>query len=181
MGGFISAATSVRWRLLSESHGSMTIPGLVFFTVLMAVGGFAIDIQRVYGVHGQMQAYVDDAALAAAAELDGQVSAITRAFNAACGIDCTNAAAFGPLINGKLPNSARFATTTTLAVEKVTFLSSISADPGPLGDTPTPTDQVLCTYTAPDFTAQVGRRAKPPARPPDLSKWWLPAHRLHRS
>jgi hypothetical protein len=71
-GGLISAATQTKRRLLSDTRGSMTIPALFFFTILTAIGGLAIDIQRVYGVHGQMQAYVDNVALAAAAELDGE-------------------------------------------------------------------------------------------------------------
>jgi hypothetical protein len=138
-GGLISAATQTKRRLLSSTSGSMTIPGLVFFTMLMAVGGLTIDIQRVYGVHGQMQAFVDDVALAAAAELDGQSTALTRGFRAAVGDGV------GPLVTGPA-NSARFATNTTLTVRKVTFLRAIGADPGPLAPTPAVGDDVLCTW-----------------------------------
>jgi hypothetical protein len=112
----------------------------------MAIGGLAIDIQRVYGVHGTMQAFVDDVALAAAAELDGQASAFTRSFRAAVG-DGSG----GPLVAGPA-NSARFATTTTLTIQKVTFLSSIGADPGPLAPTPAAGDVVLCTYDSGTWT-----------------------------
>jgi hypothetical protein len=146
-GGLISAATPGKRRLLSSTSGSMTIPGLILFTVAMAVGGLAIDMQRVYGVHGTMQAFVDDVALAAAAELDGQASALTRSMRAAVG-DGT----YGPLVAGPT-NSARFATNTTLTVQKVTFLQAIGTDPGPLASTPAAGDVVLCTYTAPTFAA----------------------------
>lgn len=139
-GGLISAATCNKRRLFSDVCGSMTIPGLIFFTALMAVGGLAIDMQRVYGVHGQMQAFVDDVALAGAAELDGQASAMTRSFRAAYG-DQNG----GPLVAGPA-NSARFATDNTLTVRKVTFLRAIGADPGPLAATPAAGDDVLCTF-----------------------------------
>src|SRR5690349_20547515 len=82
------------WLFLMCASGSMTIPAIVFFVVCMALGGMAVDLQRVYGAHSQMQAYVDDVALAAAAELDGQSGAIARSFDAATGT--TN----GPLISG---------------------------------------------------------------------------------
>lgn len=141
-GGLISAA-KLRRRLLSSTRGSMTIPGLIFFTVLMAVGGLAIDMQRLYGVHGTMQAFVDDVALAAAAELDGQGTALSRSFNAACGTVCGGSV--GPLVSGPV-NSAQFATTTTLTIRRITFLQSIGVDPGPLAPTPTMQDVPLCTF-----------------------------------
>jgi len=144
IGGWISAATAAKRRLLSETRGSMTVPAIFFFTILMAFGGLVIDIQRVYGVHGQMQAYVDNVALAAAAELDGLTSgggAINRAFRAAIG---ANGA--GPLITG----SQNFMTNPSLNVLRVTFLSSLDTDPGPLGVTPTNLENsnnwVLCYW-----------------------------------
>jgi len=115
----------------------MTIPAIVFFTALMGVGGLAIDMQRVYGVHGQMQAYVDNVALAAAAELDGQTGALVRAFRAAHG-DVNH----GPLVTG----TQNFATDTSLSVLRVTFLSALGTDPGAIGATPAPGDVVLCTW-----------------------------------
>jgi hypothetical protein len=129
----------------------MTIPGIIFFTALMAVSGLAIDMQRLYGVHGQMQAFVDGAALAGAAELDGQTGAITRAVRAACGTSCGGST--GPLVAG----TQQFADgPAALGVRKLTFLSQLSADPGPLGATPTPTEVmngwVLCTYDSGSWT-----------------------------
>jgi len=130
--------------LLPDTRGSMTIPALLFFTVLTAAGGLIIDIQRVYGVHGQMQAYVDNVALAAAAELDGLNSgggALNRALRAAVGVG-----GVGPLVTG----TQNFATVPALNVQKLTFLSSLDTDPGALGKTPTKkeTDDgwVLCTW-----------------------------------
>jgi hypothetical protein len=131
----------------------MTVPGIFLFTALMAVAGLAIDMQRVYGVHGQMQAFVDDVALAAAAELDGQNDAIARALNAACGMACGGAS--GPLVSGPA-GSARFADPedTTLAVEKVSVLRALGPDPGPLAATPAIGDEVLCTFRAPAFAPE---------------------------
>lgn len=140
-GGLICAAMCSKRRPFFDTLGSMTIPGLIFFTALMAVGGFAIDMQRLYGVHGQMQAFVDGAALAGAAELDGQTGAITRALRAACGTTC--GASTGPLVTGKQSFAQG---TATLSVRKVTFLSVLGTDPGPLAPTPAAGDTVLCKY-----------------------------------
>ena len=126
-------------RFLVWSSGSLTIPAIMLFAVLMAVGGLAIDLQRVYGVHGQMQAYVDNAALAGAGELDGQSGAIARSFRAIIGD--ANA---GPLITGA--GWQKLATNASLGVQKITFLSTLGTDPGPLGTTPAAGDVVECTY-----------------------------------
>jgi hypothetical protein len=134
-------------RFLLSARGTMTIPAIVFMVMIMAAGGFAIDLQRLYGAQGQVQAYVDEVALSAAGELDGQSGALTRAFDAAAG--GTN----GPLITGtgwqKLATDA--SSSTTLSLQKVTFLSQLDTDPSAVGTTPTPTEVsnnwVLCTYT----------------------------------
>src|SRR5258706_4169052 len=119
-------------RFARHAGGSLTIPAVVLFAAWMGVGGLAIDMQRVYGVHGQMQAYVDDTALAAAAELDGQNGAIGRAVDAAAG--GTN----GPLITGtnwqgfQTKNSGG-AIDNNLAIRKLIFLSQLgSPDPSPI-------------------------------------------------
>ena len=125
-------------RFLKHAGGSMTIPAIVFFTMLMAVGGLAVDLQRLYGVHGQMQAYVDGVALAGAGELDGQTGSLTRSFRAAWG-DGTG----GPLVAGT-QNFAEGA--AALSPQKVTFLSVLGTDPGPIAPTPAAGDVVLCTY-----------------------------------
>jgi Putative Flp pilus-assembly TadE/G-like len=145
IGGWITAATRAKRHVISESSGSMTIPGLIFFTILMGVGGLTIDMQRLYGVHGQMQALVDAAALAGAAELDTRPGAIARAARAACGTNCGDT--MGPLVTG----SQKFANgPAALRIQRLTFLSQLDTDPGPLQPTPTATELsmgwVLCTY-----------------------------------
>jgi hypothetical protein len=97
-----------------------------------------------------MQAYVDDVALAAATELDQQSDSLTRAFRAACGTPCS--ASVGPLVSGDPAsggptNAERFATSSTLTLQKVTFLSVLGADPGPVAATPAAGDTVVCTVT----------------------------------
>src|SRR5215831_8946989 len=134
MNGVDSAAALHRRKFMSSERGAMTIPAIVFMVLLMATGGLVIDMERLYGAHGQMQAYVDDVALAAASELDQQSDAIQRSFKAAYGIS-----GVGPLVNGPA-NSERFATDTTLAVQKVTFFTQLDTDPGPTASTPTSTE-----------------------------------------
>jgi Putative Flp pilus-assembly TadE/G-like len=131
------------WRVIArdDSSGSVTVLAVVFFVMLMAVGGLAIDMQRLYGVHAQMQSYVDTVALASAVELNGQPDAVTRSFRAAVGDGA------GPLVSGPV-KSAPFATDTTLTVERVTFLSVLGLDPGPLASTPAAGDVVLCTWVS---------------------------------
>jgi hypothetical protein len=120
----------------------MTILTLFFFVLVMAVGGLAIDIGRLYGVHGQMESYVDDLALASASQLDGQVFAVSRACFAATGdTKCSNQKNFAGPIGG---TSLSF-TDAPLAVSKLIFLSSLQSGGGP---TPQPSDVVLCTYDA---------------------------------
>jgi len=138
--GTIRPASAAIRRFLVHCGGSLTIPAIFLFAVLMGVGGLAIDLQRFYGVHGQMQAYVDDEALAGAAELDGQTNAVTRAKNAIVGDK--------RLVTGTGWQS--FATDTSLGVQKITFLSKLDTDPGPLGNTPATNDVVLCTYSSAD-------------------------------
>ena len=67
----------------------MTILALMMTVMLLGFGALVADIGRLYNLHSQMQSYVDQVALAAAAELDGEADAITRATRAALG-DGTN-------------------------------------------------------------------------------------------
>lgn len=125
-------------RFVSHAGGSMTIPAVIFFVMLMGVGGLAIDLQRLYGVHGDMQSYVDNLALSGAVELDGQSGALTRSFRAVWG-DGNG----GPLVGG----TQNFATgAAALSPQRVTFLSALGTDPGPIAPTPAAGDIVLCTY-----------------------------------
>jgi hypothetical protein len=145
--GTIGAGSAPLRRFLAHCGGSLTIPAIFLFAVLMGVGGLAIDLQRLYGAHGQIQAYVDEVALASAAELDGQSGALTRAFDAA------NGGGSGPLVSGSSWQTLAkdSSNSATLTLQKVTFLSQLDADPGAIGTTPTALEVskgwVLCTYT----------------------------------
>ncbi|MDE2184286.1 MAG: Tad domain-containing protein [Alphaproteobacteria bacterium] len=128
----------------------MTILTLFFFVIIMAIGGLAIDIGRVYGVHGQMQTYVDDLTLASASQLDAQNNAVSRACDAATGqAQCywngtPHGAPKGPIIR----TSYSF-TTSQMKVLNLVFLSALGSGGGP---TPTASDTVLCVYDATSST-----------------------------
>jgi len=72
-----------------NEDGAMTILALLMTVMLLGLGALVVDIGRLYNLHSQMQGYVDQVALAAAAELDGGADAIERATRAALG-DGTN-------------------------------------------------------------------------------------------
>lgn len=120
----------------------MTILTLFFFVVIMAMGGLAIDIGRLYGVHGQVQTYVDDVALASASQLDGQDNAIQRACDAAVGQgQCYwNGAPHGAP-KGPIVTTSYSFTATEMAVQSLTFLSSLAA-----GRVAASGDTVVCIY-----------------------------------
>lgn len=133
---------------LREDTGTMTILTLVFFVVIMAFGGLAIDIGRLYAVHGQMQAYVDEMALAAASQLDGQDNAIYRA----CLVVTANNAQHDycqPKPLGTPPQSVVSTswsfTTSDLAPSRIYFLDKLGTGPGPTPDV-AHGDSVLCYY-----------------------------------
>ena len=134
-GKFQRAFTLVN-RFAKGEHGAITVVAIVFFAMLVAVGGLAIDLGRLYGVHGQMQAYVDNIALAGAFELDGNTDAIERAMRAVIGDDDG-----GPLIDG-FQNFAEGA--AALSLDRVTFLSVLGPDLSPIMPTSWPGDVVLC-------------------------------------
>jgi Putative Flp pilus-assembly TadE/G-like len=132
---------------LGGEAGSMTIVTLIFFVILVTIGGLGIDIGRVYALHGQMIAYVDDAALASASQLDGQGGAWKRACNAVLGNPClTQTARFGPIVVPSpewLDGSANMNGTAPLVVSQIIFLSALGPGPGP---TPAAGDSVVCTF-----------------------------------
>jgi Putative Flp pilus-assembly TadE/G-like len=72
-----------------DENGAMTVLALIMTVMLLGFGALVADIGRLYNLHSQMQSYVDQVALAAAAELDGDADAIERAQHAALG-DGTN-------------------------------------------------------------------------------------------
>lgn len=66
-------------RLLSGRDGAVLAWAAVTIPVLLGLGALVIDLSRLYSFQTQLQNAADAAALAAAAELDGRASAISRA------------------------------------------------------------------------------------------------------
>jgi len=62
-----------------DEGGAMTIYLLIMSILMFGILGLLIDTSRSFIAHTQMQDYIDDIALAAANELDGEADAITRA------------------------------------------------------------------------------------------------------
>ena len=70
-------------RFWADQAGIITVQ-MVMLSVLVFGGmGLMMDFGRAYSAHSQMQGYIDQVALAAAQELDGQSDAISRATTAA--------------------------------------------------------------------------------------------------
>ena len=166
---------------LREDTGTMTILTLVFFVVVMAFGGMAIDIGRLYAVHGQMQAYVDEVALAAASQLDGQGAAISRACLAATGDAKCYTKAPGSIPLSVVSTSWSFTTpsqpigpclstpSSTLAVCYIYFLDKLGTGPGPTPDF-AHGDSVLCEFDAVSHKwISIGASCSPIGSPSDPS------------
>jgi len=131
---------SLTVRFVRCDRGQMTIIALLFFVALMAIGGLALDMGRLYSLQGQIQTYVDNAALAGASQLDGQSNAICRAVDAIIGPTVANTCATpSKLVTGQQYFAAG---TSQLSVLRLTFLSSLGADPGARGATPAAGDVV---------------------------------------
>lgn len=64
----------------------VAIQVVIFSVMLLTSAGLVIDFGRAYSAHSQMQSFVDKAALAAAAHLDGQADAMVRATAAAVAV-----------------------------------------------------------------------------------------------
>ncbi|MEM0988103.1 MAG: Tad domain-containing protein [Pseudomonadota bacterium] len=73
-----------------DERGSITIQMIIFSLLLMMSMGLVLDSGRVYTQHNQIQAFTDQAALAAASELDGQTDSLHRAVKAVFGPDLSN-------------------------------------------------------------------------------------------
>lgn len=105
--------------ILEDERGSVIIYVSIIITVLIGLVGMAIDFSRYYNSHSEAQSAADAAALAAASQLDGSLSAITRA---------TNAAMTTPLVS----NTQTFATGAdaggTVAISSIRFLTNLPAD-----------------------------------------------------
>lgn len=105
--------------LCRDQRGSVIIYVSVIIAVLIGLVGMAIDFSRFYNSHSEAQSAADAAALAAASQLDGSITSITRA---------TNAAITTPLVN----NSQTFAEGADsgglIAITGIRFLTSLPAD-----------------------------------------------------
>jgi uncharacterized membrane protein len=62
-----------------QERGFAVVASVVFGVVLFGMAGLAIDLGRMYIAKNEAQTYADGAALAAAMQLDGTPSCLTRA------------------------------------------------------------------------------------------------------
>lgn len=69
----------------ADKRGYILVATSLSFVFLLGVSSLAVDIGRMYIAKNEAQAYVDSAALAGAAQLDGTSGGITRATSAAGG------------------------------------------------------------------------------------------------
>ncbi len=108
---------------LRDSEGATAVYVALVIAVLMGFVGLAVDFGRFYTTNSQAQAAADAAAIAAASQLDGKSSSITRATLAAQGT---------PLVN----NSQNFAEgDATVQIVQLRFLHSLpSSDTDPITD-----------------------------------------------
>ncbi|MFN3259881.1 MAG: pilus assembly protein TadG-related protein [Pikeienuella sp.] len=92
---------------------------VVFSVLLFGTSGVVIDFGRVYSEHSRMQAFTDQAALAAAAELDGASDAIERAVDSV-------------FAGGLAPKAAAFSEGdgAEFGISHLFFLSDLSDDSG---------------------------------------------------
>ncbi len=104
----------------------MTTQVVVFSILLFGTSGVVLDFGRVYSEHSQMQAFTDQAALAAAEELDGATDSIDRAV----------AAVFGDGVATLAPKLAAFSEGegAEFHISHLLFLSDLSSDSGPQYD-----------------------------------------------
>ena len=68
-------------RLYRDTRGAVAATVALSLTALIGVGGIAFDYARLAGLHTELQQAADQAAIAAATQLDRQSDAITRANN----------------------------------------------------------------------------------------------------
>jgi hypothetical protein len=132
------SGTGKRVGLWRDAQGTVTIFAVIAFGMLIAVIGLIMDISRVMNVHSQANAYADRVALAAATELDRRSDALTRAINAAQGANAQVDPGFRLTLSGD----------DTISVAKLTFLSTLGADPlDPYARSPVAGDVVMATWT----------------------------------
>lgn len=74
-----------------DTRGIVTVQMVIFSVLLFGGVGLMMDFGRAYSAHSQMQGYIDQVALAAAEQLDGQDDAISRATTAAQAVSKSSA------------------------------------------------------------------------------------------
>ncbi|MGB0507298.1 MAG: pilus assembly protein TadG-related protein [Pikeienuella sp.] len=102
----------------------MTTQVVVFSVMLFGASGLVLDFGRVYSEHSAMQSYTDQAAIAAASELDGEFDSVDRAVDAVFGSN--GSAPFGK--NAQFSRSDEGS--NAFNIEYLMFVSSLSTDSG---------------------------------------------------
>ncbi|MEM7547789.1 MAG: Tad domain-containing protein [Pseudomonadota bacterium] len=107
---------------IADTSASMATQVVIFSVMLFGTSGVVLDFGRVYSEHSQMQAYTDQAALAAASELDQKPDSIRRAVEAV----------FGTNDRDKISKSAVFSEGdgNQFNISHLYFLRDISDDDG---------------------------------------------------
>jgi Flp pilus assembly protein TadG len=113
-------------RLLRDDRGVVVVWTTVGLIGFIAVGALVLDGERMFNLNTQMQSYADHAALAAAAELDGDSEAIERAIRAATG------GTAGPIVTDTQNYS--FDADKSLTVTSMTFLSKLATGQNRAGE-----------------------------------------------
>ncbi len=101
-------------HLFKDTKGAVAATVALSLFALIAAGGLAFDYARLAGLHTELQQAADQAALAAASQLDGQTDATDRADKA---ITIPNS---GSTINLLAANFTRFANDTGVSTVQVT-------------------------------------------------------------
>lgn len=106
---------AAKWRLTCEEIGAVAPTVALSLFALIGVGGIAFDYARLAGMDTELQNAADQAALAAASQLDGRTGACARASSAAVGM---------------ITNQTRFANDTTSRSVTIPAQPSCSAAAG---------------------------------------------------
>ncbi|GJL94636.1 MAG: hypothetical protein DHS20C05_10410 [Hyphococcus sp.] len=129
------------FSFLKDEKGAATIFIVIMFTFMIAFTGMIIDIGRIMNIHSQANSYVDRTTLAAAAELDGDSGAMTRAVRAAFGDGNS-----GPIV----PTGFRFSLSgdNAVSIARMVFFSAITDDDqDPYARSPLAGDSPVCDWT----------------------------------
>ncbi|HEX5008588.1 MAG TPA: pilus assembly protein TadG-related protein [Hyphomonadaceae bacterium] len=122
---------------VEADDGGVTVFAVIAFSMLLVIVGLIIDVGRVMNVHSQANSYADRVALAAATELDGRPNALTRAVEAAVGVEAQIDTGFRLTLSGD----------NAVNVRKLTFMSDLAADPAdPYARSPLPGDVITATW-----------------------------------